>query len=84
MALQRKINYSDPGIKIRIIKALADEKPFGYLRHFIMIRIIRGMKKPNVISNLNIWTFINENYEEERYVKREGKRVSFDEIFNND
>lgn len=82
MALQRKINYSDPNIKIRIIKALADEKPYGFLRNFSMIKIIRGMKKPNVISNQNIWTFINEYYPEEKYVVEEIKRIPFDEIFN--
>lgn len=84
MALLRKINYADPGIKIRIIKALADEKPFGFLRHFVMVRVIRGMKKPNVISNQNIWRFMGENFPEDKFSTEETKRIPFDEIFGSD
>lgn len=82
MVINKKINYSDPAIKIRIIKALADVKPFGMYKHFDMIRVLRMMKRPNVITNESIWKFLNENFDEEKYTKAEDdERISFDDIF---
>lgn len=82
MALIKKINSADPAIKIRIIKALGEVKPFGMLKHFKMIRILRNMKKPNVLNNQHIWTFMNENFKEEEYYQEKDEKISFDEFLN--
>lgn len=82
MVVNKKLNYCDPAIKIRIIKALTDVKPFGIYKHFDMIRILRMMKRPNVITNESIWRYLNETYDEKTNVKDDDdERISFDDIF---
>ncbi|KAM0675090.1 hypothetical protein GVAV_001430 [Gurleya vavrai] len=65
-----------------MVVALADVKPFGLYKHFDMIRILRMMKRPNVITSEHIWNFLNEHYEESKYYKEnEDDKTAFDDIF---
>lgn len=85
--MEKKINLGDVTIQIRILKALADVKPFGVFRHFHMIRIIRNLKQPNIISAGNIWEFMNSEYDVKRYDEQadkifEEKQCTFDLIFD--
>jgi hypothetical protein len=83
MGVARKTNFSDPQIKIRILKALGEVKPFGISKHFYMVKILRNMKRPNVITAEIIWNFLNDHFPEEKYGKKEdsGRKASFGEIF---
>lgn len=79
--INRKINYNEPYIKIRIIKALADEKPFGKYKHFIMIKMLRDMKRPNVITHMHMWKYLEETFPEAKYFKEEQDDKNFEDIF---
>ncbi|KAI5183901.1 hypothetical protein PAEPH01_2964, partial [Pancytospora epiphaga] len=48
--MEKKINLGDVTIQIRILRALADIKPFGTFRHFYMIKVLRNLKQPNLIT----------------------------------
>lgn len=67
--MEKKLNLNDPGIQIRIFKALADIKPFGAFKHFYMVRILRNLKQPNIITAKHIWEFLNIEYDIEKYDK---------------
>lgn len=60
---EKKLNLADPGIQIRILKALEDIKPFGPLKHFHMVAIIRTLKQPNAISSTHIWDYLSFEYD---------------------
>ena len=66
MSKKRREIYNETLIKIRILKALADTKPYGILKHFHMIKISRNLKRPNVISTEDIWKFMRSKYDLER------------------
>ena len=65
--MDKKINLSDSSIQIRILKALGDIKPFGPFRHFFIVQMMRGLKKPNVIGSKHIWEFLEQEFEMHRY-----------------
>ncbi|EJW01776.1 hypothetical protein EDEG_00367 [Edhazardia aedis USNM 41457] len=79
----RKNIVVDNGIRIRIIRALAAIKPMGRYKHFKMIKILRSMKRPNVISNRHIWNFLLENFPETEYfvTQKNEYDTKFDDIF---
>lgn len=58
----RKVDLSDPHIKIRIIKALGGIKPLGLNRNFRMVTIYRALKRPNALTLSHIWDFLNTNF----------------------
>lgn len=66
MSIQKRQIHNDTMIKIRILKALGDTKPYGTFKHFYMIRISRFLKRPNVISTKDIWEFLKANYDLEQ------------------
>ncbi|KAK1350304.1 hypothetical protein CWI37_1980p0010 [Hamiltosporidium tvaerminnensis] len=78
MTLTKRTNYSDAHIKIRIIKALGAIKPVGIHKHFYLVKILRNMKKPNIITADNIWTFLNTTFPVEKFDEED-----FDRIFDN-
>ncbi len=87
MALEKKMNLNDHGIQIRILKALADIKPFGAFKHFYMVRILRNLKQPNIITAKYIWDFLSHEYDISKYdeiadsVFKDGDQY-FDNIFD--
>lgn len=62
----KKISNTDIAFTIRILKALAQNKPFGIFKHFIMIQVLRNLKQPNVISADDIWNLLYERYDEKK------------------
>lgn len=69
MSKKRKEIFNETLIKIRILRALADIKPYGALKHFYMIKISRNLKRPNIISTEDIWKFMKSKYDLERLDK---------------
>jgi hypothetical protein len=67
MSQRKKQIHNETLIKIRILKALADIKPYGILKHFYMIRLSRNLKRPNIISTSDVWKFLEVNYDLERF-----------------
>ncbi|RVD93324.1 hypothetical protein TUBRATIS_001430 [Tubulinosema ratisbonensis] len=67
MKYTKKTNIGDPSIQIRILKALDDNRPFGIFKHFTMVRILKNLKRPNVITSIDIWTYLTEKYDMEKY-----------------
>lgn len=67
--LSKKISNTDINFTIRILKALAQNKPFGIFKHFIMIQVLRNLKQPNVISVDDIWNFLYERYDEKTLIE---------------
>jgi hypothetical protein len=63
MSQKKKQIHNETLIKIRILKALADIKPYGILKHFYMIRLSRNLKRPNIISTGDVWKFLEANYD---------------------
>ncbi|KAI5170551.1 hypothetical protein NEFER03_0010 [Nematocida sp. LUAm3] len=53
---------SELAMNIRIIKALAENKPCGPLRHFAISSILKRLKKPNVITGKMFWRFLSVYY----------------------
>lgn len=89
MKYTKKTNINDPSIQIRILKALDDNRPFGIFKHFTMVRILRNLKRPNVITSVDIWHYLNEKYEMEKYDEEANQiylagKCSFDEIILDD
>lgn len=62
MSKRRKEIFNETLIKIRILKALGETKPYGALKHFYMIKISRSLKRPNIISTEDIWKFLESQY----------------------
>lgn len=54
---------SELAMNIRILKALADTRPEGPLRHFIISCILKKLKKPNIITGEMFWRFLSLYYE---------------------
>ncbi|KCZ77290.1 hypothetical protein H311_01703 [Anncaliia algerae PRA109] len=85
MKYTKKTNITDPSIQIRILKAMDDNRPFGIFKHFKMVRILKNLKRPNVITSVDIWTYLNEKYQMEKYDSEANKvylegGCSFDEV----
>lgn len=83
---EKKINFNDATIQIRILKALEDVKPFGIFKHFYMVKIIRNLKQPNIIEAKHIWLYLSENYNLNKFDEIENEpfensRTYFDDIF---
>ncbi|ELA47573.1 hypothetical protein VCUG_00896 [Vavraia culicis subsp. floridensis] len=72
--VQKRANASEPHIKIRILKALGHVTPIGIHKHLLMLKILRNMKKPNIITPENIWDFINDSFHAYKYDKEDYKR----------
>jgi len=86
--MEKKINLEDPVIQIRILKALEDVKPFGVFRCFSMIKIIRNLKQPNIISAKHIWTFLKNEFDSDAYTQKCNLQFTelnctFDKVFMN-
>lgn len=75
MRFTKKINIGDPAIQIRILKALDENKPFGLFKHFYMVRILRNLKRPNVITSVDIWNFLEENFDVSRYNEEADREI---------
>lgn len=73
--MEKKINLGDVAIQIRILRALADIKPFGLFKHFYVLRILRNLKQPNVITAKHIWDFLNSEYDIKYYDAEADKRL---------
>lgn len=71
----KKINVTEPQIKIRILKALSHLTPVGVNKHVYMIKVLRNMKKPNIITPENIWNFINDSFHAYKYDKEDFKQL---------
>lgn len=69
MKFSKKINLNDHNIQIRILKALETNKPFGIFKNFYMVRVLRNLKRPNVITSHYIWTYLNLTFDMNRYDK---------------
>lgn len=69
MKFSKKVSVTDPAIKIRILKALDENKPFGLFKNFYMVRILRNLKRPNVITSIDIWNFLGEHFDVDAYDK---------------
>lgn len=87
MKFSKKTNVGDPTIQIRILKALDDNKPFGLFRNFHMVKILRNLKRPNVITSVDIWNFLGENFDVERYNEEADREIfrmagDFDQIYH--
>lgn len=85
--MEKKLNLGDVTIQIRILKAIADVKPFGVFKHFYMARIIRNLKQPNIITARHIWEFLEAEYNTKLYDERadavfQGETCTFDKIFD--
>lgn len=86
MRFLKKTNVSDPTIQIRILKALDDNRPFGLFRNFYMVKILKNLKRPNVITSVDIWSFLGENFDAERYSEETDRAVfalacDFDHVY---
>lgn len=67
MSRKQKEIFNETLIKIRILKALGDIKPYGALKHFYMVKVLRNLKRPNVISTGDIWKFLRSKYDLDRF-----------------
>jgi hypothetical protein len=65
--MEKKINLGDVTIEIRILRALVDIKPFGVFWNFYMVKILRNLKQPNLITAANIWEFIDAECAAQRF-----------------
>ena len=68
------------------MKALEDICPFGLFKHFYMIRALRNLKQPNVITSQHIWGFLETGFDLKKYDKEADRKINegekcFDEIF---
>ena len=84
---EKKLNLQDYLIHIRILKALEDIRPFGPYKNFKMIVILRNLKQPNVLNASNIWKYINDEFDVEKYEKLENDKIlsmkcTFDDVFD--
>lgn len=61
--MDRRLNLTDATIQIRIMKALEDTRPFGLFKNFYMIRALRNLKQPNIITAQHIWEFLLTGFE---------------------
>lgn len=85
--MEKKINLNDVTIQIRILKALADVKPFGVFKNFYMVRILRNLKQPNVITAKHIWEFLGSEYDIKSHDEKsdpafKNETCFFDQIFD--
>ena len=78
--MDKKINLADSSIQIRILKALGDIRPFGPFRHFYVVQVMRGLKKPNVIGAKHIWEFLEQEFELQRYNEKANEEFGHDSV----
>ncbi|EPR77906.1 hypothetical protein SLOPH_2629 [Spraguea lophii 42_110] len=83
----KKANGNDPSIKIRILKALGNMLPYGISKYFTMGAILRNLKRPNIITNEDIWFYVNDTFKIKEYDGEDLKEFlenikNFDELYN--